>query len=396
MPRRVNLIPMAGAGQRFVDAGYLVPKPLIDIGGLPMIVQAARSLPEPDLWIFVCRSEHIAAAKIDETLARWFPGCEVVTVDQLTEGQACTCLLARHLLRDDDILTIGACDNAMTWPKGAFEAGFLRGEADFAVWTFRDNPAVLQDPRMYGWVKVDADGRVTGVSVKVPISEDPMRDHAVIGAFSFRRAGDFLAATDQMIAENSRIKNEFYVDQAINFALQQGKAGRVMEVERYICWGTPRDLDIYNYWRGYFLPATAGAALMPSPEGALGDCHMLRYLLVGGIAVALDIGAYALSTSAGWLEPGLAKRVSFAIGAAWAFFANKYFTFRQPTLRAGEPVLFALVYAIGWALNSVTHDLILGHWSAPWGAVGAATALSICVNYVGQRWIVFREPKPRT
>lgn len=245
---------MAGAGQRFVDAGYTVPKPLIDVGGQPMIVHAARSLPPPDLWIFVCRAEHVAQARIDLTLQKLFQPCRVITVDHLTEGQACTCLLARDELRPDDELHIGACDNAMTWPPAAFDRAMSDPRTDFLVWTFRQNPAVLQDPRMYGWVKTDPAGNIAGVSVKVPISETPMNDHAVIGAFSFRRAGLFLDACDDMIRANARIKNEFYVDNAINFALVRGARGRPLEVDRYICWGTPRDLDTYNYWRGCFLP----------------------------------------------------------------------------------------------------------------------------------------------
>lgn len=252
MARRINLIPMAGAGQRFVDAGYSVPKPLISVGGLPMIVRAARSLPECDLWIFVCRAEHIAAAGIDRALQALFQPSVIITVDHLTEGQACTCLLARGELRPDDVLTIGACDNAMLWDRVTYHQQFTRSDPDFLVWTFRHNPAVLQDPRMYGWVKTSADGTVTGVSVKVPLSETPMNDHAVIGAFTFRRAGLFLDACDDMIRANARIKNEFYVDNAINFALTRGARGRPFEVGSYVCWGTPRDLETYNYWRSYF------------------------------------------------------------------------------------------------------------------------------------------------
>lgn len=253
MARRINLIPMAGAGQRFVDAGYRVPKPLIEVDGVPMIVRAARSLPQPDLWIFVCRAEHIAEARIDRTLQQFFQPCRVIAVDHLTEGQACTCLLARHELQPDDILTIGACDNAMTWDLAAYGQQFTRSHSDFLVWTFRRNPAVLQNPCMYGWVKTDASGGVTGISVKVPLSDTPMNDHAVIGAFTFRRAGLFLDACDDMIRADARIKNEFYVDNAINHALARGAVGRLFEVDRYICWGTPRDLDTYNYWRSVFL-----------------------------------------------------------------------------------------------------------------------------------------------
>lgn len=243
---------MAGAGQRFADAGYKLPKPLIPVADKPMIVRAAGCLPKPDNWIFVCRQEHIAQAQIDHELKKLFQPAEIVSVDHLTEGQACTCLLAKKFLEPDAVLTIGACDNAMNYDAAKFEAAIAAPDCDALIWTFRNNPAVLQDPRMYGWVDADAHGGVRRVSVKVPISDQPMNDHAVIGAFTFKRAGDFVTAAEAMIRANRRIKNEFYVDEAMNVAVEQGLRVKVFEVEHYICWGTPRDLDTYNYWHGWF------------------------------------------------------------------------------------------------------------------------------------------------
>jgi tetratricopeptide (TPR) repeat protein len=98
-----------------------------------MIVHAARSLPKPDLWIFVCRADHVAQARIDLTLQKLFQPCIVITVDHLTEGQACTCLLARGELRTDDELHIGACDNAMTWVISDFDRAMSGARSDFLV-----------------------------------------------------------------------------------------------------------------------------------------------------------------------------------------------------------------------------------------------------------------------
>lgn len=252
MSKRINLIPMAGAGQRFVDAGYGMPKPLIPVAGKPMIVRAAGCLPPPDEWVFVCRQEHIAQAQIDDELKKLFHPAKIVSVNHLTEGQACTCLLAKEHLETNAILTIGACDNAMTYDAAKFELQIAAPDVDALIWTFRKNPAVLQDPRMYGWVDADAAGSVRRVSVKVPLSDKPINDHAVIGAFTFKRAGDFVAAAEAMIRANRRIRNEFYVDEVMNVAVEQGLRVKVFEVDRYICWGTPRDLDTFNYWHGYF------------------------------------------------------------------------------------------------------------------------------------------------
>ena len=243
---------MAGAGQRFVDKGYTTPKPLIPIDRTPMVVRAAKSLPVADQWIFAVRSEHIRESQIDERLNALISPTTIVPVAELTEGQACTCLLAMEHIEDNDWLNIGACDNAMVWNQERFQTLVEDPEVDALIWTFRNNPAVLQDPSMYGWVDTNENGSVKRVSVKMPISDQPMKDHAVIGSFSFRRAGDFQRSADLLITQNRRIRNEFYVDELMNVAIEEGLRVHVFEVDYYVCWGTPQDLDLYRYWSGYF------------------------------------------------------------------------------------------------------------------------------------------------
>jgi dTDP-glucose pyrophosphorylase len=247
----VNVIPLAGEGRRYADAGYTTPKPLVPVNGLPMVVRAARSLPPPDKWVFICRQAFVDEHAIDTVLQAHFPGAVVLPIEKVTEGQACTCLLARKEMDPGDILHIGACDNAMTYNRADLDAALADPGTDALIWTFRHNPAVLQNPKMYGWVAVGPDGRsATRVSCKIPISTTPMEDHAVIGAFTFKRASDFIRSAEALIAANRRINNEFYVDEAMNVAIESGLRVKVMEVHHYICWGTPQDLTLFNYWQG--------------------------------------------------------------------------------------------------------------------------------------------------
>lgn len=244
-PESINLIPMAGAGQRFIDAGYTLPKPLIPIDGVPMVVRAAAALPPADRWIFVCRGEQMSGGHLEQALQRHFPGASLITVDRLTEGQAATCLLAADQLPDATRLTIGACDNSMSYSRERLDDLWRRG-ADAIIWTFRGNPAVLRNPNAYGWVAVGDDGWATQVSCKVPISDDPIHDHAVIGAFSFRAAAEFLDVARRTIALDRRVNGEFYLDVVLDQAIRDGLRVSVLEVDQYVCWGTPDDLRAFE------------------------------------------------------------------------------------------------------------------------------------------------------
>ena len=121
--------------------------------------------------------------------------------------------------------------------------------------------------------------------------------------------------------------------------------------------------------------------------------ELLRFLVVGGIAVLIDGSTYFLFTWFEWMSPSWAKRVSFALGAIWAFVMNKYYTFEQKKFRKREPPLFVLVYAAGWFFNSITHDIVLHFFSIKLFAFLVATGVSTCTNFIGQKWIVFRMGK---
>jgi len=234
---------MAGEGQRFIDAGYKIPKPLININGLPMVVRAAKSLPPADLWIFICREDHIKNFGIDRELLKYFSDAIILSVDHLTEGQASTCLLAREYYHPDDQLTIGACDNSMSYDLQEFD--HLIEKNDALIWIFRNNPAVLKNPKMYGWVSVNESGKATGVSCKEPISDDPIKDHAVVGTFSFKKAGYFLECADEMIRKSRKINNEYYLDVVLDECITNGHNVIPFEIDNYIGWGTATDLEEY-------------------------------------------------------------------------------------------------------------------------------------------------------
>lgn len=256
------LIPMAGAGSRFVDAGYTLHKPLISVSSrrqdqqIPMVVAAVDDLPvaidspENELH-FVIRDFHVADG-VNEVLRAHFPRARLTVVDRLTRGQASTCLLARETIDTQEPLLIAACDNGMDVDRESFEK--LSTQADALIFTFRGNQAVLAKPTAYGWVRTEG-SHVTDVSIKVPISKNPMLDHAIVGTFWFRHGCNFVQAADEMIAADDSINGEFYVDQIFRYMIRAGMKVRVIEVSRYICWGTPADYEAFEktlaYWTGF-------------------------------------------------------------------------------------------------------------------------------------------------
>ena len=245
----ITLIPMAGAGSRFAEKGYTTPKPLLPVLGKPMVILANEMLPGKGKPIFVVRTEHIAQFGIDASLKKELPNCEIVTVTGLTEGQASTCLLAKNFINNDEELIIGASDNGMILDNEAFEKE--KQTCDALVFSFRNNPTVLANPKAYGWAVVNENNFITEMKVKYNMPE-PLKNHAVVGAFWFKKGKYFVEAAERMIAQNRRINNEFYVDEVATDLIQLGYKVKVFEIQNYICWGTPSDFETFNYWENFF------------------------------------------------------------------------------------------------------------------------------------------------
>lgn len=245
------VVPMAGAGRRFADAGYKLPKPLIPVSSSPMVVRAVGDLPLYDRLVFVCHSDHVREYRIDRQLQQYFPSCRVVVSDGLTAGQACTVRLAAPELLADHPVLVAACDNTHMYDADRFEQLIQSQRHDALIWTYRSDTRVLRNPCAYGWVEVGLNGDATRVSVKVPISDHPLDDHAVTGCFWFKRADQMIHAIDTMVAAGHRVHSEYYLDSVPNILIDQGRSVGIFEVKKYIGWGTPAELEDYRRFERY-------------------------------------------------------------------------------------------------------------------------------------------------
>ncbi len=242
------LMPAAGLGARFAKEGFDKPKPLIEVAGTPMVVRAIEDLPQADRTRVVLRLDLPQVEKVNAAV-RSLSGADTLILDQLTDGQARTCLLGLGGLDEAAPLTIGACDNGLLYDGVRLAA--LAADADVIVWGKRGHPAARLKPEHFGWIDAGDEGKIRRVSVKAPL-ENPANDPIVTGAFTFARAGDFRRAAERMIERGGRVNGEFYVDECVNDAVALGLDCRLFEVDHYLGWGTPDELRTFDYWTECF------------------------------------------------------------------------------------------------------------------------------------------------
>jgi NDP-sugar pyrophosphorylase family protein len=234
------LLPIAGRGSRFAEAGYTLPKPLIPLDGKPMIQWVVENLrpTRPHRFIFAALREHLEQSDLGGVLERIEPGATIVPVEGVTEGAACTVLLAKAHLDSADPLMIANTDQYVDQPIDDYLEAFDASGADGFIMTF------TADHPKWSYVRFGADGRISEVVEKQVVSNE-----ATVGIYNFRHGSAFIQGAEAMIRKNLRVNGEFYVAPAYNELIAQGSRLGIYNIDRQGTGmhglGTPEDLNTF-------------------------------------------------------------------------------------------------------------------------------------------------------
>ncbi|MDB5448783.1 MAG: nucleotidyl transferase family protein [Phenylobacterium sp.] len=231
------VVPMAGRGSRFAEAGFKDPKPLIPVNGTPMIKLVIDNLRprRPHRFVFICQREHVRAYDLERLLGQWAPGCAIVQLDGVTEGAACSVLTAEAFL-DDTPLMIANSDQYLDVSIDDYLDGMAGLDGLIMTMT-------ADDPK-WSFVAVDGQGLATELAEKVPISSE-----ATVGVYNFARGHDFARAAREMIARDLRVNGEFYVAPVYNMLIEQGAKVGIRNIGAEAAGmyglGVPSDLALF-------------------------------------------------------------------------------------------------------------------------------------------------------
>ncbi len=176
----------------------------------------------------------------------------VKILNKHTDGQASTCEIGSNDLNKDSSATISACDNGMIYESKNFTKLINDPKCDIIIWGARGYPGAIKSPKMYGWIDYDKKTHeVIKISVKKELN-NPKNDLIVVGTFTFKKLGHMFSSINRMKKRKALINDEYYLDMAINDSIKLGYKCKVLEIQNYVCWGTPNDLATFNYWQSCF------------------------------------------------------------------------------------------------------------------------------------------------
>jgi HAD superfamily hydrolase (TIGR01509 family) len=229
------VVPLSGQGSRFSVTGrYSFPKPLIEIAGKPMIEVVVRNLNLKGRYIFIVRKDHYEKYNLKYLLNLIAPSCEIIILDEVTEGAACSVLKAREYIDNDTPLVIANSDQFVEWDSNKFIYQAMSKGVDGCIATFRSS-----HPK-WSYAKLDTDGFVTEVQEKKPIS-----DIATVGIYYYSKGSDYVKYTEQMIEKDIRVNNEFYVAPVYNEFISDNKKIKTCDIVQMHSLGVPEDLEYF-------------------------------------------------------------------------------------------------------------------------------------------------------
>lgn len=221
---------MAGLGSRFTEAGYIDPKPMIDINGKPMIQRVIESLNIDAQYIFVVQHDHLKKYNLVSFLNSIVNEPIIVEINEVTDGAARTTLLAKEFINNDSPLIIANSDQIISWNSNEFLSLLVSG-----------NPIALFKANDKKWSYAQIDGN----KISRVVEKEVISDNASVGIYGWSKGSDYVKYAEQMISKGIKTNNEFYICPVYNEAILDNKAVIPYFVKEMYGVGTPEDLASY-------------------------------------------------------------------------------------------------------------------------------------------------------
>ncbi len=243
------IVPMAGLGQRFVDAGYTDPKPMIEVGDKRIIEYIVGMFSKEDQFVFICNSLHIYDG-IDVYLKTLVPDCVVLAMPKHKKGPCFTVKRAYEygFIEDEEEVIVTYCDNPYVWDYNSFKIRARQRQLDGCILSHSGfHPHTLAKTKMA--FMQEKDGLVTHIQEKKCYTGNPENEHASTGTYYFKKGSYVKKYFDELIARDINYNGEYYVTLVYNLLIEDGLRVGYFDTPFVTVFGTPEEVEQFEAWR---------------------------------------------------------------------------------------------------------------------------------------------------
>ncbi len=244
------IIPMAGSGERFVQAGYKDPKPLIMVGGKRIVEYVIDMFDKKnDDFVFICNDRHLAETDMSNILGSLVSKCAIVSMPPHKLGPVYTVLAGEQFINDNEPVIIAYCDNPVTWDYDSFKAFVDINDVDGCIVSHTGFHPHTLSSTLFAYSKTNSLGMVSHIKEKACYTDNRFKEHASSGIYYFKR-GDFIKVYfRQAIQENVNYNGEFYVTLVYNLLINDGLCVYSYLNDKVLAFGTPKEVRNFEAWK---------------------------------------------------------------------------------------------------------------------------------------------------
>ena len=245
------IIPMSGKGQRFVDAGYSVPKPLIVVDGKPMLQHVIDLTPGEHKFTFICNHTHLTTTNMREQILSMVDNANIIEIPDHELGPVYTIMQAIDQIEDDEEIIINHCDFGTYWDYKDFLKHTRDRNADGVVVGYKGFHPHMLGTTKYASMRDDKQWMLE-IQEKAYFTDDPMSEYVSNGTYYFKSGGIVKKYFKELMDINLVVKGEYFVSLVYNMMLRDALKVSIFEIQHMLQWGIPRDVEDYNAWSAYF------------------------------------------------------------------------------------------------------------------------------------------------
>ena len=244
------VIPMAGYSERFRRAGYLLPKQYMIIDGRPMIHWVCDMFSCEDEFVFVIQKEHGSNPEFRNILETAVPKCEIVEIEPHRLGPMYATLAADAVIDDDEPIVFTYCDFYQHWNYRQF---LQRVESfDGGISVFKGFHPASFGSTYYAYLQCDEKGHMLRLREKKSFTDKRHEEYASAGIYYVGSWGMYKHFAGVVLEQELSVESEYYISLIFNPMVEQGLRVMTYRINKFICWGTPEDVEQYYFWSDFF------------------------------------------------------------------------------------------------------------------------------------------------
>ncbi len=247
------IIPMSGIGKRFQNFGYEEPKFLINVLGKSIINHVIDMFPKIDNIIFIVNKNHCNDSRynLKDHLKQIAPNSKIFEIDDHKKGPGWAIIKAKNLIDLDRPVIVNYCDFNSIFDYDKLEKDLSSG-IDGLILTYDGFHPHMIRSQQFAYVKKNYEDYVTEIQEKKPFTDNPKEEEASTGTYGFKTGKILLDALEEQIENNDNLNGEYYISLTYKSMLRKQMEIKTLKVTYFMQWGTPQDLNDFNYWVDVF------------------------------------------------------------------------------------------------------------------------------------------------